>query len=236
MNWINIQTSTLRSPQFIGSDPIARGTWLSVLGYCYEQENGGLIKDCATWKDRQWQQICGVTLDEIKGAALLMQWSGNDLIVSFYPADMEDEIKRKRDAGRKGGQARTQAKIEAAKANGAKQNPSTTQAEPKHNPSTTQAEPKQEPNEIEIVIERKGKTEAVADVSATSDEDWLKQLEIQPAYNLIDVRREFSKMQTWCIANRKMPSRRRFVNWLNRAEKPMNASAQKAPEPFLKIS
>jgi len=114
-----------------------------------------------------------------------------------------------------------------AKANGAK-----------HNPSTTQAQPKQEPNEIVIVIEKKGKTEAkpVADVSATSDEDWLKELEIQPAYNLIDVRREYSKMQMWCTANRKVPSRRRFVNWLNRAEKPMNASTQKQPEPFLKIS
>ena len=144
MNWINIQTITLRSPQFIGSDPIARGTWLSVLGHCYEQENGGIINDCASWKDRQWQQICGVTLEEINGAGLLMQWSGGNLIVSFYPTDMEEEIKRKRQAGRKGGQARTQAKIEAAQANGAK-----------HNPSTTQAQPKQEPNVI--VIEKKGK-------------------------------------------------------------------------------
>lgn len=64
----------------------------------------------------------------------------------------------------------------------------------------------------------------VAEVSATSDEDWLNQLATNPAYTLIDVRREHSKMQTWCGVNRKMPTRRRFVAWLNRIEKPMDAA------------
>jgi hypothetical protein len=142
MNWINIQTATLRSPQFIGSDPTARGTWLAVLGYCYEQENGGKILGCIGWKDRQWQQICGVTRAEIDGSSYLMEWQGDDLCVWSYPIETEDELKAKRAAGSKGGKARTQAKIEAARANGAK-----------HNPSTTQAQPKQTPNEIE----KKGK-------------------------------------------------------------------------------
>jgi hypothetical protein len=65
---------------------------------------------------------------------------------------------------------------------------------------------------------------SVADVSATSDEDWLNQLGTNPAYSLIDVRREYSKMQTWCSVNHKMPTRRRFVAWLNRIEKPMDAA------------
>ena len=65
---------------------------------------------------------------------------------------------------------------------------------------------------------------SVTDASVTSDEDWLKQLQILPAYSLIDVRREYSKMQTWCGVNRKMPTRRRFVAWLNRIEKPMDAA------------
>ena len=218
MNWINIKTSDLRAPQFIGSDPTARGTWVAVLGYCYEQENGGLIAGCKTWKDRQWQQVCGVTREEIDGARSLMSWQDDDLKVWAYPCDLENEIKRKREAGRKGGQARTQAKIEASKANGAK-----------HNPSRTQAEPKQEPNVIVIererVIEKKEKEgKDVAEVSATSDEEWLNQLGTNPAYSLIDVRREYSKMQTWCGVNRKMPTRRRFVAWLNRIDKPMDAA------------
>jgi len=72
--------------------------------------------------------------------------------------------------------------------------------------------------------EKQAASVSVADVSATSDEDWLKQLGINPAYSLIDVRREYSKMQTWCSVNRKMPTRRRFVAWLNRIEKPMDAA------------
>ena len=52
----------------------------------------------------------------------------------------------------------------------------------------------------------------------------MAQLEIQTAYNLIDVRREYSKMQAWCGVNRKTPTRRRFISWLNRIEKPMNVA------------
>lgn len=241
MNWINIQTNTLRSPEFIGSDPISRGTWLSVLGYCYEQENGGLITDCKNWKDRQWQQICGVTREEVDGSTLLMQWQDNDLIVWNYPTDTEDEIKRKREAGRKGGQARTQAKIEAAKANGAK-----------HNPSTTQAEPKQEPNEIEKKRkEKKAESEADApppDFSLENDSDepekpkkqpkqtdseWLADLATSPAYRGIDVRREHAKALVWAAANKKTMSRRRFVNWLNKCEPTM---AQQAPSTSISTS
>lgn len=245
MNWINIQTSTLRSPQFIGSDPIARGTWISVLGYCYEQENGGLIANCKGWKDRQWQQICGVTRNEIDGSTLLMQWLDNDLNVWNYPTETEDEIKRKREAGRKGGQARSQAKIEAAKANGAK-----------HNPSITQAQPKQEPN----VIEKKGKEkEAESDAEAPppdfalddlpkqiekpqkqpkqTDAEWLAELATSSAYRGIDVRREHAKALVWAAANKKTMSRRRFVNWINKCEPTMgqqtpNASISTSlPEP-----
>ncbi len=236
MNWINIQTSTLRSPQFIGSDPIARGTWISVLGYCYEQENGGLIANCKSWKDRQWQQICGVTRNEIDGATLLMQWLDNDLNVWNYPTETEDEIKRKREAGRKGGQARSQAKIEAAKANGAK-----------HNPSITQAQPKQEPN----VIEKKRKEkEAESDAEAPppdfalddlskqtekpqkqpkqTDAEWLAELATSSAYRGIDVRREHAKALVWASANKKTMSRRRFINWVNRCETNMAPQTARA--------
>ena len=38
--------------------------------------------------------------------------------------------------------------------------------------------------------------------------------------------REFDKMTAWCTVNRKQPSRRRFINWLNRAERPMAAVTQ----------
>lgn len=51
--------------------------------------------------------------------------------------------------------------------------------------------------------------------------EWLSSLQGDVAYAHIPVLVELSKMQRWCIANRKEPSRKRFINWLNRIEKPL---------------
>lgn len=60
-----------------------------------------------------------------------------------------------------------------------------------------------------------------AEASPASDSEWRKSLASNAAYEGIDVEREFAKMGAWCQLNRKQPSRRRFLNWLNRAERPM---------------
>jgi hypothetical protein len=57
------------------------------------------------------------------------------------------------------------------------------------------------------------------------DDLWLKTLSQDPTYNGIDVAREHGKMLRWCESNGKLPTRRRFINWLNRAEKPMLVTA-----------
>jgi len=143
MIYINLKTSTLRSPAYIGAEPVQRATWLSLLAYCVEQENAGIIAGADQWKDRQWQQTCGVTLAEVQDACDLWGWSGGALVVHFYPAEKEAEVQRNREAGRSGGKSRSEAKIQAARLNGAKRNPSTN---PSENPSESQAEPKREPN------------------------------------------------------------------------------------------
>jgi hypothetical protein len=135
MIYLNLKTSTLRAPEYIGSEPTQRGTWLNLMCYCCEQENGGVIDGCAGWKDRQWQQTAGVTLAEVREDCDLWKWDGEALAVTFYPSDKEAEVRGKREAGKRGGSAKTEAKTQAARINGAK-----------HNPSTTQAEPKLEPN------------------------------------------------------------------------------------------
>jgi len=218
MIYLNLKTSTLRAPEYIGSEPTARATWLNLLCYSCEQENGGVIPGCAAWKDRQWQQTAGVTLAEVREESPLWQWSGDDLAVAFYPADKEQEVRQRREAGRRGGMARTQAKTKASRDNGAK-----------HNPSKTQAQPKQEPNGKEGKDKiRKGKEvgQTVAEVSATNDSDWLKELAANPAYRAINIEAELGKMTAWCAANGKQRTRRRFVNWLNRADRPIKANGQ----------
>lgn len=50
------------------------------------------------------------------------------------------------------------------------------------------------------------------------DESWLQSLEKDPTYAGLDVRRLRGKMLRWCEENRKQPTRRRFINWLNRED------------------
>ncbi len=64
--------------------------------------------------------------------------------------------------------------------------------------------------------------------STSTDGEWLAGLKSNPTYLGVDVDRELGKMQAWCAANRKEPTRRRFVNWLNRCDKPMSALQREA--------
>jgi hypothetical protein len=50
------------------------------------------------------------------------------------------------------------------------------------------------------------------------DSEWLARLANDAAYSGIPVAREFGKMANWCKVNHKLPTRSRFVNWLNRIE------------------
>jgi len=115
MIYLNLKTSTLRAPEYIGSEPTARATWLNLLCYSCEQENGGTITGCAAWKDRQWQQTAGVTLAEVREESSLWQWVGDDLVVAFYPADKQAEVQSKREAGRRGGKSSGKSRREAVK-------------------------------------------------------------------------------------------------------------------------
>jgi hypothetical protein len=106
MNWLNLQVSVVRSPEYVGCEPVQRATWFNVLAYSAERENGGRIEGAKTWKDRQWQQTCGVTLAEVEAAGPLLTWEGTDLIVWAYPTDKQAEIQAKRKAGQRSGRKR----------------------------------------------------------------------------------------------------------------------------------
>lgn len=69
-------------------------------------------------------------------------------------------------------------------------------------------------------------TNGSSPTSMKSDEEWLKHLSEDKTYLGIDVLREHGKMVNWCNANHKQPTRKRFTNWLNRAEAPMNAQSK----------
>jgi hypothetical protein len=111
VNYINLDVSVLHSPEFIGSSPAERGAWLCVLGYCVSQENAGRIAGGLKWKDRQWQQACGVTLREIGAASRLITTSGDDIIVFGYPIEKEEEVRAKRVQAKEAARRRWEAKL-----------------------------------------------------------------------------------------------------------------------------
>lgn len=110
MNWLNIEIKTIRCPEYVGSEPIDRATWINLLAYCAEQENGGTIEDCLKWKDRRWQQTCGVTKDEVMRESDLWSWSGSNLTLWAYPLQKQQEVQAKRIAGSNGGKASGQSR------------------------------------------------------------------------------------------------------------------------------
>ena len=103
MIWLNLETIILHAPEYIGSEPRARSAWLNVMLWCAQQENGGRIEQARDWKDRQWQQTCGVTRREVDSAERLLHWDGDALMVWNYPADKEHIVRKKREIGRTGG-------------------------------------------------------------------------------------------------------------------------------------
>ena len=59
----------------------------------------------------------------------------------------------------------------------------------------------------------------------TTDSEWLAGLKVDPAWTGIDIHREFARMRAWCDENRKQPTRRRFLNWLLRCDRPISATS-----------
>ncbi len=153
MDWLNLHTSVLDSPEFLGAEPLDRATWLCLLRYCIGQENSGTIQECSEWGDRKWQQFVRVTKKEVTRTCDLWAWLNGNVVVRFYPLDKEQSLQAKRNAGRIGGSSRSDAKVEASKRNAkqnTKQSPSTDPTEGKGREgkgSGREPEPKQDGGE-----------------------------------------------------------------------------------------
>jgi hypothetical protein len=143
MNWLNLQTSVIRSPEYVGCDPVQRATWLNLMIYCAEQENGGVIPDCASWKDRRWQQTCGVTKPEVDDQCDLWSFDGENLTLWGYPAEKQEEIQKMRESGARGGKKRAE---NAAKSKEKQDSSSPSSTLPSSPPSTERKGKEEERN------------------------------------------------------------------------------------------
>jgi hypothetical protein len=106
MEWLNLHTSTLDSPEFIGADPTQRATWLCLMRYCAGQENSGIIFGAAQWSDRKLQQLVRVTRAEVENSCDLWRVAGADIEINFYPVAKEKQVKAGRGHAMAGASAR----------------------------------------------------------------------------------------------------------------------------------
>jgi len=80
------------------------------------------------------------------------------------------------------------------------------------------------------VTKRRAPAPGRAKKSAMSDAEWFAMLEKSPAYEGIDIRREFEKCKVWSTTNADgSVSRKRLVNWLNKAarDKPVSGGGRR---------
>jgi hypothetical protein len=62
----------------------------------------------------------------------------------------------------------------------------------------------------------------------TCDEEFLEELQRNPAYAHLNVKAHYHRMVAWCQNKGKQPSRSRFIGWLNREDPPPAQSPVKA--------
>ena len=90
------------------------GAWLRLAAFCSAQFNGGRIVDCRGWNKDQWPRMTRLSRQQITalGAAQLVLWEGDDLVVQGYDHE-GDAIWAKKSRGGILGNQRKKAKREA---------------------------------------------------------------------------------------------------------------------------
>jgi hypothetical protein len=67
--------------------------------------------------------------------------------------------------------------------------------------------------------EEEGRAVARPAPTPVDDSAWLERTKQLDCYKGIDLDNEWAKMAAWCEVNRKKPTRRRFINWINHIDK-----------------
>ena len=70
-----------------------------------------------------------------------------------------------------------------------------------------------------------------AKAATAPDDEWIEELGRSEAYKHIDVKHEYSKAAVWCSLKKRHNTRRFFVNWLNRIDRPMTFDPTTSPLP-----
>lgn len=106
----------------------------------------------------------------------------------------------------------------------AERSPNDTGTSADHSPLEKEKEKEKEKEIASSATADKADAHKTSRKIALTDDEFISSLEANPAYNGIDVRREYGKMCAWLASPRgkgKFPTRQRFLNWLNRCDPTM---------------
>ena len=73
----------------------------------------------------------------------------------------------------------------------------------------------------ERVAKKQKRKVGSAKASPVTDEKFFTDLESDTCYAHVNILDEWAKMDRWCGVNKKQATRRRFINWINRIDKPV---------------
>lgn len=103
MNYWNVPTDILCSPD-LGKAPYSSiGIWFRVMIYCCRAENDGRIVGGATWSNMELLVNIGCKMEHIKAAHPLITIEGDDLVIGHYPSSSLQAVRYKREIGKTGG-------------------------------------------------------------------------------------------------------------------------------------
>lgn len=199
----------LSDPQLRKASFHTKGIWTDTICLMWESIERGKLSGTV----KEFCKMLGATeeefntfLDEAKRLNFATVTEGNGEITLENRRMVRDDKDRKNNAVR---QARFKSN---AKSNGSG-NEKVTPLSSTASPSPKKERVKKEPRKLSL-----------------TDEQYFEILKTNPAFRGLDIDIEKAKCEAWCMTNGKVFSRRRFTNWINRAERPM----QITPTPTFK--
>lgn len=191
----------------------AKGGWIDILCMLHGAQNRGTM----TLPDVGWARLMGATVDQ--AAAVIDELAAMHVAEVIRGSNGEVTISSRRMLRDAITREQTRLRVlrhrsnAACNANGndkvTDKKSEVRSQKPEYNTEEGQNETAQRP------------TKRAAKATPTSDAEWLAGLVVDPAYLGIDVAREHAKAVRWCSERRQKMSRRRFINWLNRCDRPL---------------
>lgn len=110
MQYLSVELRLLRSEEFASAEPSQQATWLKLLAYCADQENGGMVRDALKWRDRECA-ILGFARSDLDQPCGLWTFKLGHLYVFGYSLRHEQSVVAKRKGGVKGSRRRWNGKV-----------------------------------------------------------------------------------------------------------------------------